>query len=91
MIRALIFDFDGLILDTETTDLQSWQETYLEYGRTDVRETAFGGSDHWTLARKPTRQVRALVLIMLTGGLVLFTVALLLWLPILQDAAAVYY
>jgi len=34
MIQALIFDFDGLILDTETTDLQSWQEIYLEYGCT---------------------------------------------------------
>lgn len=34
MIRALIFDFDGLILDTEVPDLQSWQEIYLEYGCT---------------------------------------------------------
>jgi HAD superfamily hydrolase (TIGR01509 family) len=31
-IRALIFDFDGLILDTETPDFQSWQETYRAYG-----------------------------------------------------------
>ena len=27
-ILALVFDFDGLILDTETTDFQSWQEVY---------------------------------------------------------------
>lgn len=33
-IRALIFDFDGLIVDTETPALQSWQEIYAEYGVT---------------------------------------------------------
>lgn len=32
MIRALIFDFDGLILDTEAPALQSWQELYAEHG-----------------------------------------------------------
>jgi HAD superfamily hydrolase (TIGR01509 family) len=31
-IRALIFDFDGLILDTETPDFQSWQEIYRQHG-----------------------------------------------------------
>ena len=31
-IRALIFDFDGLILDTETPEYQSWQEIYAEFG-----------------------------------------------------------
>jgi HAD superfamily hydrolase (TIGR01509 family) len=31
-IRALIFDFDGLILDTETPDFQAWQEIYQSYG-----------------------------------------------------------
>ena len=31
-IQALIFDFDGLIVDTETPDFQSWQETYQAYG-----------------------------------------------------------
>jgi HAD superfamily hydrolase (TIGR01509 family) len=28
---ALIFDFDGLILDTEVSELQSWREIYAEY------------------------------------------------------------
>ena len=32
MIRALIFDFDGLILDTETPVFRSWQEFYESYG-----------------------------------------------------------
>jgi putative hydrolase of the HAD superfamily len=32
MITALIFDFDGLILDTETAEIRSWQNIYAEYG-----------------------------------------------------------
>jgi HAD superfamily hydrolase (TIGR01509 family) len=32
MIRALIFDFDGLILETEGPDYQSWQAVYQTYG-----------------------------------------------------------
>ena len=32
MIRALVFDFDGLILETEMPALQSWQEIYREHG-----------------------------------------------------------
>jgi HAD superfamily hydrolase (TIGR01509 family) len=31
-IRALIFDFDGLILDTEVPEFQSWQEVYQRHG-----------------------------------------------------------
>jgi HAD superfamily hydrolase (TIGR01509 family) len=34
MIHALIFDFDGLILDTETPEFRSWQEIYAGYGCT---------------------------------------------------------
>ncbi len=32
MIRALVFDFDGLILETETPAYQSWAEIYREHG-----------------------------------------------------------
>ncbi|MCK4724703.1 MAG: HAD hydrolase-like protein, partial [Anaerolineales bacterium] len=32
MIRALIFDFDGLILETEEPVFQSWQELYHSLG-----------------------------------------------------------
>ena len=32
MIRALIFDFDGLILDTETTQFETWQWVFDQHG-----------------------------------------------------------
>jgi HAD superfamily hydrolase (TIGR01509 family) len=31
-IRALIFDFDGLVVDTETADFQAWQRLLAPYG-----------------------------------------------------------
>lgn len=31
-VRALLFDFDGLILDTETPDVHAWENIYAEYG-----------------------------------------------------------
>jgi HAD superfamily hydrolase (TIGR01509 family) len=31
-VSALLFDFDGLIVDTETPSLTSWQELYREHG-----------------------------------------------------------
>lgn len=31
-LRALIFDFDGLIIDTESAIYQSWQELYASHG-----------------------------------------------------------
>ncbi len=33
MIRALIFDFDGTILDTETPDYETWVDVYREHGQ----------------------------------------------------------
>lgn len=31
-IKALVFDFDGLILDTESPTYRAWQELYVEHG-----------------------------------------------------------
>lgn len=48
MIRALILDFDGLLVDTETPALQSWQQVYTEYGYTltlDLWQRALGSND----------------------------------------------
>lgn len=33
MIKSLIFDFDGLIMDTETAEVEGWQEVYRQYGQ----------------------------------------------------------
>ncbi len=33
MIRALVFDFDGLILETETPAYETWAEIYKEHGQ----------------------------------------------------------
>jgi HAD superfamily hydrolase (TIGR01509 family) len=32
LLGALIFDFDGVILDTETPEFQSWQEVFADHG-----------------------------------------------------------
>lgn len=49
MIRALVFDFDGLILDTETPILDAWEQIHARAGRTCVRQEAMdliGEVDH---------------------------------------------
>ncbi|MCS7067361.1 MAG: HAD family hydrolase [Meiothermus sp.] len=32
-MQGLIFDFDGTILDTESTEFQAWQEVYRQHGK----------------------------------------------------------
>ena len=38
-IKALLFDFDGLILDTETPEFEVWQAIYREYSQELLAET----------------------------------------------------
>jgi HAD superfamily hydrolase (TIGR01509 family) len=42
-IKALIFDFDGTILDTETPEFQAWTELYQQYDQTlDIQRWGVG-------------------------------------------------
>jgi HAD superfamily hydrolase (TIGR01509 family) len=48
-LKALIFDFDGLIVDTETPEFVTWQAIYREYGHEFPAErwgSIIGGSGH---------------------------------------------
>lgn len=38
-IRSLIFDCDGLLIDTETSEFESWQAVFEDYGTTLSRAT----------------------------------------------------
>jgi HAD superfamily hydrolase (TIGR01509 family) len=53
MIRALIFDFDGLILDTETPLLESWAMIHRHAGLLYPREKAAAMVGHVDLAFDP--------------------------------------
>ena len=37
-LQGILFDFDGLILDTETPIFQAWQEMYRKYGEELILE-----------------------------------------------------
>ena len=64
MIDAVVFDFDGLILDTETTSFRAWAETYAAYGCVLAEEdwarhigTMQGFDPYGTLCARATRPV----------------------------------
>ena len=63
--RALVFDFDGLILDTETPEFLAWQEVFASYGaRLTTVEWArvIGSTDHgWDASSSIARQTGAVV------------------------------
>jgi len=49
LLKALIFDFDGLILDTETPEMQVWQELFARHGQAFSVSTwgqIVGGAGH---------------------------------------------
>ena len=51
MLKALIFDFDGLILDTETPEMLVWQELFARHGQAfsvDTWGQIVGGAGHTT-------------------------------------------
>ena len=53
MIRGLIFDFDGLIIDTETPLIEAWAEVHQRAGVVWAREHALGNIGHVDLAYDP--------------------------------------
>ncbi|HEV3232724.1 MAG TPA: HAD-IA family hydrolase [Candidatus Dormibacteraeota bacterium] len=49
-IRAVVFDFDGLILETEVAILTAWREVYAEHGLTlplELWVETLGTAEHW--------------------------------------------
>jgi HAD superfamily hydrolase (TIGR01509 family) len=63
-IQALIFDFDGLILDTEIPEYQAWQEIYQAHGVDLALETWLDlilAKDRVALSRIPCEYLEAQV------------------------------
>lgn len=46
-IQALLFDFDGLILDTETPEMHIWKNIYAEYGFEYPMERGLQNVGNW--------------------------------------------
>ncbi len=46
-LRAVFFDMDGLIIDTETPDFLAWQETFADHGYTLQMEDWLGAVGTW--------------------------------------------
>ena len=58
-LRALVFDFDGLILDTETPEFSAWQDMFAQHGARLVAADwahVIGSTDHgWDAAAEIAR------------------------------------
>ena len=64
-IKALVFDFDGLILDTETAQINAWESVHRKYGVPFEREnflSVIGGATHTFDPMDAFRQYRELPL-----------------------------
>lgn len=62
MLKALIFDFDGLILDTETPEMLVWQELFARHGQQISVQTwgqIVGGAGH--ISFDPAAHLESLV------------------------------
>jgi HAD superfamily hydrolase (TIGR01509 family) len=61
VFRAVVLDFDGLILDTESPVYESWRVAYEEHGHEIPRDRWFAtiGSDHSTY--HPLEDLRSLI------------------------------
>lgn len=64
MLRALVFDFDGTILDTETAEFERWRELYRRFGLdlelSDWQQGigTWGGFDPWAALPAQARAER---------------------------------
>ena len=61
MFRAVIFDFDGLVIDTETTAFRSWQELYRRYGQELPLERWVTLIGTWDAEWSPSEELEARV------------------------------
>jgi HAD superfamily hydrolase (TIGR01509 family) len=64
VIEAVVFDFDGLIVDTESSSFRAWVETYAAYGCTLIEDdwarhigTINGFDPYGTLCARASRPV----------------------------------
>jgi len=61
-IKGIVFDFDGLIIDTETPELKAWQELFesydIEFPFQEYIQKAAAATQYWlTPARKKTTHI----------------------------------
>jgi putative hydrolase of the HAD superfamily len=54
-VQAVVFDFDGLLIDTETPEFQAWSQVFAEHGSNlsldEWAKCVGGGDGSWTVER----------------------------------------